>query len=128
MALVAVVVWMREGGQRAVSRVSQTAWCLGREREKGRVSIQTGERVPVVSRTVESSAGRVVVQKNHDDSGENILRCLCDGDVCMMLLEMETFFWRLCQLTCQRRCRDRSGTACGQGDERERSASTGKGA
>jgi hypothetical protein len=116
------VVWMREGGQRAVSRVSQTACRLGREREKGRVSIQTGELVPVANRTVGSSAGGVVVQRNHDASGENMLRRRCDGDVCMMLLEMETFFWRFCQLTCQRRCRDRSGTACGQGDEREWSA------
>jgi hypothetical protein len=46
----------------------------------------------------------------------------------MMLLEMETFLWRLCQLTCQRRCRDRSGTACGRTREREWSASGGKGA
>jgi hypothetical protein len=43
MALEAVMVWMREGGQRAVRRLSQTAWCLGREREKGRGSIQTGD-------------------------------------------------------------------------------------
>jgi hypothetical protein len=33
-----------------------------------------------------------------------------------------------CQLTCQRRCRDRSGTACGRTREREWSASGGKGA
>ena len=63
MALEAVMVWMREGGQRAVRGLSQTAWCLGREREKGRVSIQTGECIPSASRTVGSSAGRVMVQK-----------------------------------------------------------------
>jgi hypothetical protein len=106
------MVWMREGGQRAVRGLSQTAWCLGREREKGKGSIQTGERVLVASRAVGSNTGCVVVQRNHDDLGENILRCRCDGDVCMMLLEMETFFWRFCQLTCQRRCWDRSQTAC----------------
>jgi hypothetical protein len=75
MALEAVMVWMREGGQRAVRRLSQTAWCLGHEREKGRVSLQTGERVPVASRTVGSNTGCVVVQKNIYDSGENMLRC-----------------------------------------------------
>ena len=57
------MVWMREGGQRAVSRVSQTACGVVRGREKGRVSIQTGERVPVASRTVGSSAGGVVGKK-----------------------------------------------------------------
>jgi hypothetical protein len=63
MALEAVMVWMREGGQRAVRGLSQTACCLGRECGKGRVSIQTGERVPVASRTVGSKMGGVVVQK-----------------------------------------------------------------
>jgi hypothetical protein len=51
----------REGGQRAVRRLSQTAWCLGRERGKGRVSIQTGKCIPSASRTVGSKAGGVVV-------------------------------------------------------------------
>ena len=77
--------------------------------------MQTGERVSAASRTVGSSAGGVVVQRNHDASGENSLRCA---------------WWSrssgvespLRQLTCQRRCRDRSGTACGQCDERERGA------
>jgi hypothetical protein len=54
---------MREVCQRTARRLSQLAWFLGREREKGRVSIQTGERVPVASRTVGSKMGGVVVQK-----------------------------------------------------------------
>jgi hypothetical protein len=65
------MVWMREGGQRAVRGLSQTAWCLGRERGKGKVSIQTGELVPSPGRTVGSSAGGVVVQRNQYDTGLN---------------------------------------------------------